>query len=200
MPGRPRGLFLAITAASLMTQAAGCTATSTPQANPGGSKSIMTATAGKARFGAGEPVVVTVTVTSREKAACRMAGVPDGVVTIASVTRDGAPVVPALSEGQYIDGFNAVITGNSVSVDPGKAVSMALTSESPDTAAAGSAAVLTSSVQAGNDGASIARWPVGRPGTYVVDLAYRMPPVKLPSAACAVSADPVSVSFAVAGS
>lgn len=198
MPGRPRGLFPAMTAACLMTQAAGCTATSTPQANPGETKSVMTATAGKARFGAGEPVVITVTVTSREKAACRMAGVPDGVVAIASVTRDGAPVVPAVSEGEYIDGFNAVITGNSVPVDFGKAVSMTLTSESPDTAA-GSAAVLTSSVQAGNDGASILRWPVGRPGAYVVDLAYRMPPVKLPSAACAVSADPVSVSFAVAG-
>jgi hypothetical protein len=160
----------------------------------------MTAAAGKARFGAGEPVAIAVTVTSREKAPCRMAGVPDGVVTIASVTRDGAPVVPTLSEGEYIDGFSAVIIGNSVPVDPGKAVSMTLTSESPDSTAVGSEAVLTSSVQSGNDGASVARWPVGRPGAYVVDLAYRMPPLKLPSAACAVSADPVSVSFAVAGS
>src|SRR6266851_701690 len=105
------------------------------------------------------------------------------------MSRDGTPVVPVLTEGNYIDGFTALITGNTVSLDPRKSVSMSLAADKPD----GAAASLASSTQADADSAAIAHWPVDQPGKYLLTLAYRMPPIALPTPACHVSSAPVSV-------
>jgi hypothetical protein len=163
-----------------------------------GAATAMTAAATRSAYKQGEQVVITVTLANHGSTSCHLPGAPDGVVTIGSMTRDGVPVTPVLSEGDYVNGFTALIAANAVVVDPKKATTVTLAS----TAGAGASAraALPSSTLTTNDRAAFARWPVGQPGAYVVSLSYRMPPIQLPMPpACQIPAARVSVSFTISG-
>ena len=159
------------------------------------STSGLTVAASKSSYKSGEPIVLQVKLTNTAKASCRVAGIPDGVLTVASAARDGSALTPTLSGGDYVNGFTAVIAANTVVVEPGKSVTVALEA---NTARQG---VLPSLTLGSGDRSVDALYAVDQPGKYEVSVSYRMPPIELPAPpACAIGADAVSVSFTVAGS
>lgn len=159
----------------------------------------MSAKASKPQYRPGEQIVIVVTLTSRDQKPCHFAGVPDGVVTIVSMTKDGSPIVPAHAEGLYINGFTQVISLNAVVVKSQKTATLSV--ESAPSGGTSSRPALESSTLTSGDRASIALWPVDQPGAYAAELAYRMPLIELPAPpACQVSSDPVTATFAVSGS
>ena len=131
-PVRWRSCLAVLPAAMAVSVTTACTGSSAPPAVSGtatGAASVMTVAADKPSYQPGDPILLTATVTSREQHACLVAGVPDGVVTILSITHDGTPVVPTVGDAEYVGGFDDLISGNTASVAPGKSVAIQLSSE-----------------------------------------------------------------------
>lgn len=155
--------------------------------------SVMSAAAAKAVFHAGESVTINVKLTNRSAHECRMSGVVAGVVTIGSLTLDGTGVIPGLTTGTYIDGFNSYINGYLTNVAPQRDLTIAMVSRKAGPGS-GQMSLESSTVEAGGR-AAVALWPVDKVGKYELTLSYRLPPSVTP--ACDVSVDPVKVSFEV---
>jgi hypothetical protein len=128
---------------------------------------------GKARYGPGEPVVLSLVLTNHAGTACRLSRIPAGAVSLRSLTRDGQPVLPTLARATYIAGFHDVLVAALTTAAPGKIVSMSVVSR-PNPSAGGRAAVETSSLDS-DDEESLLVWPVDRPGRYQLTASYLLP-------------------------
>ena len=150
----------------------------------------------KQQYRSGEEVVISVSLRNSATKACRLSGVPEGSVSVLSLTRDGASVQPATTNGTYIDGVAGFLTSNLVLVEPGAAISMSLRSER--WLATRDRLALATSAPTESDEASVALWPVDQPGRYVLTATYLVP--TLAGAAtdrCLTSGTAVSTSFTV---
>ncbi len=153
----------------------------------------MSAVPAKAIFAGGEPVTINVKLTNRGAHDCRMSGAVDGVVTIGSLTLGGTGVIPGLTTGTHIDGFNSFINSYMTVVAPGHDLTMTMVSRKVGPGS-GQMSLESSTAEAGGR-AAVALWPVEKAGKYELTLSYRLPPNF--SGACDVSPAPVKVSFEV---
>jgi hypothetical protein len=169
-----------------------------PTRLPGGSAVVLRITPAKAQYARGEQIVLSVEVRNTTAGACQVSQVPEGVIVVLSLTRDGEAVAPAQTSGSYIDGFAAYLRRNLVSLAPGKSVTMSIRSERSG-AVEDRPALETSAVD-GLDEAALSFWPVDAPGKYTLSARYVLPPLAdAPADVCLASGDPVSADFTVLG-
>ena len=187
--GRLTALILAATAAGSGTMLAvvgGMAAASGPSLE-------VTVSSDQSLYTAGDPVTLDVTVTNRGEHSCKVATLPDGVLTV-QLTRNGTAVSPDLSAMKYDDSLSTMLLQSLVTVPPGGSVHLTLSTEL--TVAAGGQA-LRSVAWSPVDLAAAVRHPVFLPGDYNVTVAYGFPPIPgAPLDTCQGTAQG-SVSFAV---
>jgi hypothetical protein len=185
--------FSALLLSALLLAASACTNQSpSPNAAPG-----LRIEPTKSQYRAGEPVVLSVTLTNRTNRSCRLSRQPAGAVVFSSLTRDSQPVLPTLLRASYIAGFQDFLAAALVEVGPGQSLSMKLASQTQPSVD-GRAALETSTLDSGNE-ESLLVWPVDRAGSYRLTAAYTFPSfAERPADVCPGQTDWVSASFAVA--
>ncbi|MGQ5264523.1 hypothetical protein ACTWLT_27610 [Micromonospora sp. ZYX-F-536] len=144
----------------------------------------------------GEQISLRLKLVNNRDAECRLSRVPDGAVTVLSLTRDGEPVAPTVGGAAYYRDFTAYLVENLVPVPPRGSVELTFGSDpqSPIGAA------LTTSAPDGHGGAAVTWWPVDQPGAYRLVLGYlRAPLPGVPADACAATAEQGTVAFEVKG-
>lgn len=178
---------------------AGCTGQKhppPPTPPPGYAGTTVTVKPTKPEYAQGESVVLTIELTNNEPRACRVSRIPDGAITVVSLTRDGLAVAPTLSAGSYPDGFASFLRRNQVQLAPRASTTLQLRAEE-NTAVDGRPALDTSAMD-GQDGSNLVFWPVDAAGKYTVQIRYV--PADLPDTpgdACAASGEPASTEFKV---
>jgi hypothetical protein len=183
----------ALLLAAVLAANAGCT-----KGKPATGGVAVRLSPAKATFAHGEPVTLSLVLDNRTGKACRAGGVPEGVVKVVSLTRDGAAVTAVQSTADYIDGFATFLAANLVPVAPGRSLSLSLTSRPHATDAARTG--LESSELDANGQAAVAFWPVDQAGRYTLTVSYLVPPLPgEPGDLCAVAPTAVSASFTVSG-
>lgn len=169
---------------------------SAPSSTAGGVGLVVASS--KSQYGRGEPVTVSITVTNANDRECRLSKLPQGVVTIVSVTRDGTPLAPQIGTARFYVSFSAAVAANLVTVAAGKAVQMSLASEINPATGAGNALVTYSAD--GRGGATLAAWTIDAVGHYQLSISYLRPPLpNLPGDSCSASSAPATVQFTVTG-
>ncbi|MBY8872023.1 hypothetical protein K7640_09235 [Micromonospora sp. PLK6-60] len=179
----------------LTTSAAGCRRSGNAPApsNAGGSIGL-TVGASQPAYRVGERVSLRIRLVNNRDAECRLSRVPEGTVTVLSLTRDGTPVAPTIGGATYYRDFTAYLIENLVPVPPRGSVELALGSDPQSPVGA----ALTTSAPDGRGGATVTWWPVDQPGAYRVALAYLRPPLRdVPADGCAATTGPGTVAFEV---
>lgn len=145
--------------------------------------------ASQAEYTAGQPVVLTFTVTNGSGRECAVAALPDGALTITAVSRDGAALEPALAPASYLDGLeNLMLAG----------LAPAATGTGPQVEVGSAGRGALRSVTWSPDGGVLARWPVDQPGEYAVTAVYAYPQLPgRPAGVCTGTTAPVTVAFTV---
>jgi hypothetical protein len=156
----------------------------------------MRISSSKANYRSDEQIVVSVLLSNLGRKACQIIKVPEGTISILSVTRDEVRIEPVATLRTYIDGFRSFLVSNRVVVAPGASLSLSLVSD--HYLETGDRAALSSSTLDESDEASVARWLVDQPGHYTVTARYFIPNmVGSPAGLCSTSSEPVSTSFTV---
>ncbi|MDG4810653.1 hypothetical protein O7634_28185 [Micromonospora sp. WMMD1120] len=181
----------------LLATVAGCRRSRPAPSPTGGAAAVgLTVRAAQPSYRVGEQVVVRMTLTNNGDAECRLSRVPDGALTVLSLTRDGAAVAPAVGDAAWYRDVNTYLTENLVRVPPRGSVELTVGSdpESPVGAA------LTTSAPDGRGGATVTWWPVDQPGAYRLVLGYLRAPLRgVPADACAATVEQGDVEFEVRG-
>jgi hypothetical protein len=185
----------------LVVLSGGCTADGgkpAPTQPPDAAGIRVRITPSKSQYSRGEQIVLAVSLTNGTATACRASQVPDGVITLLSLTRDGSPVTPTLVYGRFAEGFANYLTANLVSLAPGASLTVNLVSE--DSLVLDDRPGLRISALSVEDEAAIYVWPVGEPGAYTLLARYVLPALpNAPADACRPSTDPAPASFTVTG-
>jgi hypothetical protein len=170
---------------------------SAPSSTAGGGVGLRIV-ASKPQYRKGEQVTVNITVTNANDHECRLSKLPQGVITIVSLTREGAAVGPASGTADFYVSFSATLAANLVTVPAGKAVQISLATEVNPATGAGNALVTYSAD--GRGGATLAAWPIDAAGHYQLSISYLRPPLpNLPVDSCSASSAPATAEFSVMG-
>ncbi|MCF0092887.1 hypothetical protein [Micromonospora sp. MH99] len=181
----------------LLATTVGCRRSRPAPAPSGGTATVgLTVTASQPAYRVGEQVNLRLKLVNNRDAECRLSRVPDGAVTVLSLTRDGAPVAPAIGAAAYYRDFTAYLIENLVPVSPRGSVELTLGSDPQSPVGA----ALTTSASDGRGGATVTWWPVDQPGAYRLVVGYlRAPLPDVPADACAATAEQGTVDFEVRG-
>jgi hypothetical protein len=156
----------------------------------------MTATAYADEYAAGEPIRLGVSITNQGSRACQLIAIPDGTLTVVSMTRDGVAVTPAVTSSEYINGFSDFLRKGFRELPPGQSITLSATSW--QAGAAGGVQALDTSQMDTSDEAARIFWPVDAPGRYVLGIRYSLPPVDgAPAGLCEVPDAPAQLEFTV---
>ncbi|RQX18653.1 hypothetical protein DDE19_07065 [Micromonospora ureilytica] len=156
----------------------------------------LTVSAAQPSYRVGEQVSLRLKLVNNRDAECRLSRVPDGAVTVMSLTRDGTAVAPTVGGAAYYRDFTAYLVENLVRVPPRGSVELTLGSDPQSPVGA----ALTTSAPDGRGGATVTWWPVDQPGAYRLVLGYLRAPLRgVPADACAATAEQGTVAFEVRG-
>ncbi|MET8118275.1 hypothetical protein [Micromonospora sp. NPDC005189] len=156
----------------------------------------LTVAASQPAYRVGEQVSLRLKLVNNRDAECRLSRVPDGAVTVLSLTRDDAAVAPTVGGAAYYRDFSAYLIENLVRVPPRGSVELTLGSDPQSPVGA----ALTTSAPDGRGGATVTWWPVDQPGAYRLVLGYLRAPLRgVPADACAATAEQGTVAFEVKG-
>nr|WTA65110.1 hypothetical protein OHB51_21625 [Micromonospora sp. NBC_00855] len=181
----------------LITTTVGCRR-SRPSAAPSGGPATVGLTVGATQpsYRVGEQVSLRLKLVNNRDAECQLSRVPDGAVTVMSLTRDGTAVAPAVGGAAYYRDFTTYLVENLVRVPPRGSVELTLGSDPQSPVGA----ALTTSAPDGRGGAAVTWWPVDQPGAYRLVLGYLRAPLRgVPADACAATAEQGTVAFEVRG-
>ena len=126
----------------------------------------------KSGYAAGEPITLTVTVTNRGAAACRLATAPDAVVQVIRLTRDGQHVTPQFARAYYDSGFDTRVARSERDLAPGASTTFTVAG-----LGAGDAQSLVTAAGTTGGSAVAAWWQVGARGRYELTAQYSAPRV-----------------------
>ncbi|MEU1588308.1 hypothetical protein [Micromonospora sp. NPDC005710] len=181
----------------LMATTVGCRRSrpsSTPTAGP--ATVGLKVSAGQPSYRVGEQISLRLELVNNRDTDCQLSRVPDGAVTVMSLTRDGTAVAPAVGGAAYYRDFTAYLVENLVRVPPRGSVEVTLGSDPQSPVGA----ALTTSAPDGRGGAAVTWWPVDQPGAYRLVLGYLRAPLRgVPADACAATAEQGTVAFEVRG-
>ncbi|WP_334625818.1 hypothetical protein [Micromonospora sp. CPCC 205539] len=181
----------------LVSTAAGCRKSRPTPSPAGGAASIgLTVGASQPAYRVGEQVGLRIKLVNKRDAECQLSRVPDGAVTVLSLTRDDAAVAPTVGGAAYYRDFTAYLIENLVRVPPRGSVELTLNSDPQSPVGA----ALTTSAPDGRGGATVTWWPVDQPGAYRLVLGYLRAPLRGVAAdACAATVEQGTVAFEVKG-
>jgi hypothetical protein len=181
----------------LMATTVGCRRSRPSSAPTGGTAAVgLTVSASQPTYRVGEQVTLRLKLVNNRDVECRLSRVPDGAVTVLSLTRDDAAVAPALGAAAYYRDLTAYLRDNLVAVPPRGSVELTVGSDPQSPVGA----ALTTSAPDGRGGATVTWWPVDQPGAYRLVLSYLRAPLRgVPADACAASAEQGTVAFEVRG-
>ncbi|PWR07377.1 hypothetical protein DKT68_19305 [Micromonospora acroterricola] len=180
----------------MMTTTVGCRRSRTAPSPTAAAPVGLTVAASQPAYRVGEQINLRLKLVNNRDAGCRLSRVPDGTVTVLSLTRDGEPVAPTVGGAAYYRDFTAYLVENLVPVPPRGSVELTLGSDpqSPIGAA------LTTSAPDGRGGATVTWWPVDQPGAYRLGLGYLRAPLRgVPADPCAATVEQGTVAFEVKG-
>jgi hypothetical protein len=183
-------LFASVTTVFLSAAGVGCSRTQRA------GETQMSLSSSKETYVSGQQIVLPVTFHNQGKRACRVSTVPEAAVSIATVTRDGVQIEPAITTAEYIDGFANFLKANLSTIGPSGSISLSLTSG--PRGVTGDRPALATYARQIDDEALVTLWPVDTPGRYVVTARYELP--VLPNASadlCPATGASVPVSFVV---
>ncbi|MFG3644227.1 hypothetical protein ACGF3C_28550 [Micromonospora sp. NPDC047762] len=156
----------------------------------------LTVSASQPSYRMGEQISLRLRLVNNRDAECQLSRVPDGAVTVMSLTRDGTAVAPAIGGAAYYRDFTAYLIENLVRVPPRGSVELTLGSDPQSPVGA----ALTTSTPDGRGGATVTWWPIDQPGAYRLVLGYLRAPLRgVPADACAATAEQGTVAFEVRG-
>ncbi|MBG6105360.1 hypothetical protein IW249_005774 [Micromonospora vinacea] len=156
----------------------------------------LTVSAGQQSYRVGEQISLRLKLVNNRDAECQLSRVPDGAVTVLSLTRDGTAVAPAVGGAAYYRDFTTYLVENLVRVPPRGSVELTLRSDPQSPVGA----ALTTSAPDGRGGAAVTWWSVDQPGAYRLVLGYLRAPLRgVPADACAATAEQGTVAFEVKG-
>ncbi|MBQ1016676.1 hypothetical protein KBX71_02225 [Micromonospora sp. D93] len=181
----------------LMGTTVGCRRSRPSPAPTAGTATVgLTVSAAQPSYRVGEQVSLRLKLVNNRDAECHLSRVPDGAVTVMSLTRDGAAVAPTVGGAAYYRDFTAYLVENLVRVPPRGSVELTLGSDPQSPVGA----ALTTSAPDGRGGAAVSWWPVDQPGAYRLVLGYLRAPLRgVPADACAATAEQGTVAFEVRG-
>ncbi|MEV0215490.1 hypothetical protein [Micromonospora sp. ALFpr18c] len=181
----------------LMSTTVGCRRSRSAPAPAGAAATVgLTVAVSQPSYRLGEQISLRMKLTNNRDAECQLSRVPDGAVTVLSLTRDGTPVAPAIGGAAYYRDFTAYLIGNLVRVPPRGSVELTLGSDPQSPVGA----ALTTSAPDGRGGATVTWWPVDQPGAYRLVVGYLRAPLRgVPADACAATAEQGTVAFEVRG-
>ncbi|WP_430502649.1 hypothetical protein ACQRWP_13925 [Micromonospora trifolii] len=181
----------------LMATTVGCRRSRPSPAPSAGTATVgLTVSAAQPSYRVGEQISLRLKLVNNRDAECQLSRVPDGAVTVMSLTRDGTAVAPAVGGGAYYRDFTAYLVENLVRVPPRGSVELTLGSDPQSPVGA----ALTTSAPDGRGGAAVTWWPVDQPGAYRLVLGYLRAPLRgVPADACAATAEQGTVAFEVKG-
>lgn len=184
--------------ALLLTGAtAGCRR-SRPAPSPAGPPAAvgLTVVASQPTYRVGEQVTLRLKLVNNRDAECQLSRVPDGAVTVLSLTRGDAAVAPTVGGAAYYRDFTRHLVENLVRVPPRGSVELTLVSDPQSPVGA----AFATSAPDGRGGATVTWWPVDQPGAYRLVLGYLRAPLRgVPADACAATTEQGTVSFEVKG-
>ena len=186
--------------AGILVAGTGCTrTTSKPKPNSGHGKSgvVMKITPAKPEFAAGEPIVLSIELTNGEEGPCRVSRVPEGALSLVSLTRENEAVAPGFGYGSYIDGMASFLRSNLVPLAPGASLFMEIKSDRDN--AMEKRLVLETSTLDALDETALMYWPVDARGRYSLSARYVPSVPDAPTDLCRASGEPVQVAFTVLG-
>lgn len=143
-----------------------------------------------------QPLVITAQITNRTGAECPLATVPDGVLRVVSVTRDGTAVAPQFGNASYIDGYTGYLREHLTPAADGDSVAIDVTA-----LPVGGEAWLDNVQPLPSGTGVVSTWTLGTPGRYQVTLAYQVP--RLPQTntqPCAGASEAAVVEFVIGSS
>ncbi|MFE9188061.1 hypothetical protein ACFYL6_00480 [Micromonospora sp. NPDC007208] len=181
----------------LMATSVGCRR-SRPAASPTGPAASvgLSVRAAQPTYRVGEQISLRLKLVNNRDAECQLSRVPDGAVTVMSLTRDGTAVAPAVGGAAYYRDFTAYLVENLVRVPSRGSVELTLGSDPQSPVGA----ALTTSAPDGRGGATVTWWPVDQPGAYRLVLGYLRAPLRgVPADACTATAEQGAVAFEVRG-
>ncbi|MBG6065120.1 hypothetical protein [Micromonospora ureilytica] len=181
----------------LMGTTVGCRRSRPSPAPTAGTATVgLTVSAAQPSYRVGEQVSLRLKLVNNRDAECQLSRVPDGAVTVMSLTRDGTAVAPTVGGAAYYRDFTAYLVENLVRVPPRGSVELTLGSDPQSPVGA----ALTTSAPDGRGGAAVTWWPVDQPGAYRLVLGYLRAPLRgVPADACAATAEQGTVAFEVRG-
>jgi hypothetical protein len=151
-----------------------------------------------ATYARGKPIQFSIILTNGRARPCQISRLPEGGLTVLSLTRDGVAITPTLVRGTTVAGFANLLLANLVPLNSGASLSVPWASEggsSPDDRAA-----LRTSTMDDMDQPMLAFWPTGEPGRYELSLRYAPPPLPGgPTEVCPASGEPAHATFTVTG-
>ncbi|MGE5828634.1 MAG: hypothetical protein ACM30G_09770 [Micromonosporaceae bacterium] len=151
-----------------------------------------------ATYARGKQIQFSIMLTNGLAGPCQISRLPEGGLTVLSLTRDNVAITPTLVRGTTVAGFANLLRANLVPLGSGATMSVPWASEggsSPEDRAA-----LRTSTMDDMDQPMLAFWPIGEPGRYELSLRYAPPPLPAgPADACPASADPARATFTVTG-
>jgi hypothetical protein len=160
---------------------------------------VLTLEPTKPTYAAGEQIVIKVTYTNPtpvDTPTCRMINSTRGVLTIASMTLDGKPVLPTTTVALVDGGMTSSLVDNLVPVEPKHSVSVWWKSEVWAVPTFGRFTLQTISLGA-HDVGDVVRWPVKLPGKYELIVNYATPLARgMPADMCRFT-DTASVGFII---
>lgn len=181
----------------LMATTVGCRRSRPAPSPTGAAASVgLTVRANQPTYRVGERVSLRLKLVNNRDAECQLSRVPDGAVTVLSMTRDDSAVAPTVGGAAYYRDFAAYLVENLVRVPPRGSVELTLDSDPQSPVGA----ALTTSAPDGRGGATVLWWPVDQPGAYRLVLGYLRAPLRgVPTDACAATAEQGTVAFEVKG-
>lgn len=146
----------------------------------GGATNVTLAVAAaKESYAAGEPIMLTLTLTNAGDAGVCLSNTTAGTVALTSVTKDGAPVTTRTAPSYFLAPLGDMMQSALTEVAPGDTMTLSLTSsEDPGL---GAAALSASALD--DTRAMTTFYDVSAPGAYSVEVTYAYPGE--PSAECA---------------
>jgi hypothetical protein len=194
---RPRYL---VRFSSIVMIGALVTACGTPKTarDAGSQPSELAATLASARpeYNNGSEVSLSVIVTNHQGQPCQILRVPDGALSIVTMTRSGTPIAPTLTFSDYVDGFASYLTANVGVLAPGESFTIPWSAQN-NTVTQNKAALRTAGLYA-HDQSSDTLWPVDASGSYALTARYVLPQ-SLPALSnpCHTSVTPTSLNFTI---
>ncbi|NGZ97998.1 MAG: hypothetical protein CV089_18055 [Nitrospira sp. WS110] len=143
-----------------------------------------------------EDIVMEVNFVNRGTTPCWLIPAPEAIIQVLTLTRDGAQLVPSPTLRTHFTEFEEYIRNNRIQLEP--QASHSLSWKGIPWTSTGTGIVFFAAPIDSPATQVIWRWPIDRPGVYVLTAQSMLPSsIALPSDTCQMATDPLTITFSV---